>query len=495
MVSVSPAHRERIDGLAVFAAAAFALGLGLIFVLERVGAPDALVEALGPFLALAGLCVIGAMTQAPNLTDFMAARRAVPAIYGGLAFAATAGGLAAALLAESDYPPPWQGVVIGLIGAALIVAPRWRRENASAISDVLATRFPAAPMRIFFFLMLVAMGALTAIAGFDLATHTLVASLGASRRVAEALVILALVATLVPGGLKGLLWSDAASGGGAFLIAAIGAGLAVWKTPEPFAPLAMGWRAAVAAPGADASSLQLQIAAALAVAFFFALAPPAIGSASGTIARRAGLAGLAFALIGVAMVAVALPFFIANAETSRTAKAFATAAAWLPALALARAGAFGAARASGLDLASAYSRLTVLSSRRIALIRARALIVIGLCPLAPSVPGFDAGHALYFALAIGLAFVAPSLALSLALPASSQSSVAALAVSLAVAAARLRLLDAMPSSPDLLIEGLIAGGAGFVVGAAATLIFPDRRKRATGPLSDPFVDVPLDLLE
>ena len=54
-----PQHdRDRIDGLATFSAAAFLTGMGLIAALERVGAPDRLVEALGPLIALVGLVVI-----------------------------------------------------------------------------------------------------------------------------------------------------------------------------------------------------------------------------------------------------------------------------------------------------------------------------------------------------------------------------------------------------------------------------------------------------
>ena len=50
MASASSTNRERIDGLALFSATAFGLGLGVIGALERVGAPDGLVAALGPLL-------------------------------------------------------------------------------------------------------------------------------------------------------------------------------------------------------------------------------------------------------------------------------------------------------------------------------------------------------------------------------------------------------------------------------------------------------------
>ena len=53
-------ERAKIDGRAAFAAAAYLMGLGLIFVLERVGAPDGLVRApRSRFFAIAGLALLG----------------------------------------------------------------------------------------------------------------------------------------------------------------------------------------------------------------------------------------------------------------------------------------------------------------------------------------------------------------------------------------------------------------------------------------------------
>ena len=88
--------RERIDGLATFAAAAFLTALGLVAALARVGAPDRVVAALGPLVAVIGLAVLGVVNRTARLGDFLAARRAVPAFYGGMALAATAAGLALA---------------------------------------------------------------------------------------------------------------------------------------------------------------------------------------------------------------------------------------------------------------------------------------------------------------------------------------------------------------------------------------------------------------
>ena len=93
--------RERIDGLATFAAAAFLTALGLVAALARVGAPDRVVAALGPLVAVMGLVILGLVNRTARLGDFLAARRAVPPFYGGMALAATAAGLALAFGGEA----------------------------------------------------------------------------------------------------------------------------------------------------------------------------------------------------------------------------------------------------------------------------------------------------------------------------------------------------------------------------------------------------------
>ncbi len=51
-------ERAGVDGRVAFAMAAFALGAGLVALLDRVGVPEKLVGALGPFLALFWLYII-----------------------------------------------------------------------------------------------------------------------------------------------------------------------------------------------------------------------------------------------------------------------------------------------------------------------------------------------------------------------------------------------------------------------------------------------------
>ena len=51
-------EREKLDGRIAFVAAAFALAYGFVALLDRVGAPLALVEAVAPYFTILGLSLI-----------------------------------------------------------------------------------------------------------------------------------------------------------------------------------------------------------------------------------------------------------------------------------------------------------------------------------------------------------------------------------------------------------------------------------------------------
>ena len=479
--------RERIDGLAIFVSAAFLTALGLVAALGRVGAPDRVVAALGPLIAVMGLVTIGLVNRTARLADFLAARRAIPRLYAGLALAATATGLALAFGGHAaDALTPWPAAAAGLVGAALIVGPLLRRANASAPADVLATRFPAAPIRLAFALTIFVIGGLTAAAGFAAAVDALAAAAGLSRRLAEIAIATTLIAGVVPGGLKGLLWSDAASAGAALAVAAIGATLAWNGGGGP--GVAADWLAIPTEPN-DAAFLLRAAAGALALAGFLPFVLPSLAVPQGE-AHRAGAIGLILVLIVAALGAAASAGFAAGATArSPTATALVGAVAWLPAAALSRAGVVTAGRGFGVDLSAAYARFAVLSSRRIALSRLTMLALIVTSAVAVHRGLFDPPRALAWALALNLALVTPAMALALAERGGSRSAALLLATAAVTFAAAIGPGWRSAPPQELLVAALVAGALGLLAGAAGALF--ERQKPPSGATRfDPFADLP-----
>jgi cation/acetate symporter len=487
MYAAPQRDRERIDGLATFVAAAFLTALGLVAALARVGAPDRVVAALGPLVAVLGLITLGLVNRTGRLGEFLAARRAVPPFYSGLAWAATAAGLALAFGGDAaDAFAPWPAAAAGLVGAALIVGPLLRRANASAAADMLATRFQAGPIRFVFGLTILVVGGLTAAAGFAAAVDALAAAAGLSRRLAEIAIATTLVAGVVPGGLKGLLWSDAASAGAALAIAAIGAAMAWSGGGGP--SVAAEWLAIPAEPN-DAAFLLRSAAGALSLAGFLPFAMPSLAAPQGE-AQRAGGIGLILLLVAAAFGAAAsVGFSGSDAARSPTAMALVGAAAWLPAAALARAGAVTAGRGFGVDLSAAYARFAVLSSRRIALSRLAMLAVIGASAIAVDRGLVVPPRALAWALGLNLALVTPAMALALAERGGPRSAGILLVTAAVTFAAAIGPVWRSAAPQQILVAALVAGALGLLAGALGALF--ERREPPLGATRfDPFADLP-----
>src|SRR5271166_2340535 len=162
---------SRIHGLALFAGAMFAIGLATIVALERVGAPGGFVRAIGPVLALVGISIIGVGARNANLASFIAAGRQVPSFYGGLSTVAFAAGVAICLYPDvkSPFEPPLLGFFVGAALGMIAYGPFFRRFGATSLADIIATRFSGSPLRLPSAIIIWMTGALTALAGFQLA--------------------------------------------------------------------------------------------------------------------------------------------------------------------------------------------------------------------------------------------------------------------------------------------------------------------------------------
>lgn len=463
---------------AAFAVAAFGLVVAGIFALERVGAPDGLVAALGPLLALAGVATVGILTRTKTLLDFFVARRAAPPWLAGLAMAAAVGGVALGLagspLAASTLP--WRGFGLGAALALVALAPHWRATEASALSDVFATRFPSAFARTAFALVLAACGLSFAASGLGYAALSLQGAFGVGPNFALLLSALALIASLAPGGLRSLIWTDAASAGAALLAIGLFAARSAATNPDAGAAASRSLSDLPAAP------LVQEIAAFAAMASLIVFVTPAFAVASAGAARRAGVAALAaLALGGLAAASLGGLDLKGPGDSS-----LAGLVACLPAMALGRAGLYAAARAVGLDLRRAHTRLWILASRRLAVVRVAVVAGAFLAADAARASAHPSAP-LFLGLALWLAFAAPSLALT-ALPGrSALPATAALCASVAATALARLLGLAGADGLDLMVGGFGAGLVGFAAGLVAFALHPDPSPRRA---ADPFVDLP-----
>ena len=462
----------------LFASALLGLGFAAMFALERVGAPDALVVALGPLLGLAGLLAVGALTRARTLLDFLSARRAVPAAFAGLALAATVGGFALGFAATDESgEAPWRGFAVGVAAAALVVAPHWRKAQASAFADVFATRFPSPFTRVGLAFVLVASGLSLAAAGLGFAALTLESALRMQPVTALALGAATLFLSLAPGGLSSLLWCDAATAAGGLLTLAL---LAALSFDGDFERVAQTWGAFAQGPQAP---LVAQIAAGCAAAAMFAFCQPAFAVRSPGAARRAGAAALIWLTLGGLAAAALGGLGLARPSHAGLASLLAC----LPALSLARAGLYAASRPVGFDVRRADSRLWVLASRRMAGVRAGvAFGSMAAAALAQASPRPTAPFLL--GLAVWLAFGAPSAVLAMLPGRRSAPAGAALATSFAAALLG-RSLGFGASASELLVGALGAGAAGLAVGLGVYTLIAEE---ALGAASDPFVELPVE---
>lgn len=333
-------ERASIDGRVAFAMAAFALAVGLVALLDRVGVPERIVGVLAPVVLLGGLAIVGLLLHSMRIARFHAAGRAVPASYAGLAFMALGAGLFLPFLPPVPGGASLTGLLIGfglgLLLAALVTGPLLRKTGAFSLPDLLTGRFPQLGLRLGVVIVVGAVALLVAAAGFEMAVRGLVQTINLPRPFASALIGLILLFIVAPGGVAGFVW--AATGAAGILLASLALPLAVLalrgvSLPFPVIGDRALWQQALdtmanwhgAMPGALADGGLMVIAAiAIGVATLGPLLQPAMTCADAASARRAGLAAFGWACVLIVIVAAGMAssaLAIDMATTGRAADA------------------------------------------------------------------------------------------------------------------------------------------------------------------------------
>ncbi len=482
---------RRINGLAVAAAVLFAAGVATALVLDRIGLPAGLVRAIGPVLTLIGLAVFGLGARNADLAAFLAARRSAPAFYGGLALAAVAAGMALCLypgLGSFSDPPPL-GVAAGAALGAIVFGPLVRSFGATSANDIVATRFSGSPAAVVSGIVAWATAAATALAGFQIAVAAAETLVIPDRMLAEAIVSTALVLSVAPGGLAGVIWCSAASAGELAMIVALGSASAWMRGLAPIGSFPV----VAPAPLALDSPLSLAplLASALAAASFFALQSPAIASRDAASAVRAGIGGFAIcaALVVTAVAALStFPIDIGAHAADAVAGSFVGAAMLASTLALAGVGMHASSRAFGVVLTEGRRPFPRPASVRLARMRASQVALVIGCAICDSRGFVESRTALVIALALSLGLTTPMIALAaIARVGPTAASVAAL-VAVAVGAKQAIGMEWPPTAAEAFEAALAAAAAAYVAGFLVSLAAPRRGPAPTPGAFDLFAN-------
>ena len=481
-------NRAALNGRAAFCGAAFLVGIGLALVAERVGAPEGAVRAFAGLFALPGLALIGLLARSSALAHFFAANRAIPEVYGALGFAAAASGLALCLLARPGAIPsvPLAGAALGVGLGGLLVGPHVRRANASGLGDFFALRLGGSGARWPMGIVLLVVGVLTAIAGYEAALDALVNHQIASRASGVIVLGAALALIVAPGGLASVVWGAAACAGALALALALpilaqvfaAAGdPQVWLGASPYAAFASIDLKAPAAPG---------LAGALGVGALGVWPQAGIAARNSLRALRAGASGV---LLAGAMAAGALVDAAQNAGApGPAARGAAGGVLALAGLALAASGLFSAVRAFAPP--PHIGARHALASQRLALARGAALFLVGLGGALLRWRAVDPGEIILAAIVLSLAFVAPAIGLTFSARATGAHAMAAFLVSLAALAA-LAAFAGWPQAPEAwLANALVAAALGFCAGWAASLFAPPLAPASPDAARDAYFELP-----
>ena len=207
----------------IFAAGMASIVLVLL-ILEQLGIGETTLKGLMLAGPLALFVAVGAAAFSRAPADFFHAGRRVPAFFTGLGLATVAlGGTGmiaipgALLLIGFDAMAVLLGIVAGFVLTAVLIAPFLRKFGAPSVPAYLARRFDSRTTGIAG--ASVASAALLLLAMAELKVAMLAASWLSSLApgATAVLLLLALAATLVPGGVHSLTWSGAAQAIAAFV--------------------------------------------------------------------------------------------------------------------------------------------------------------------------------------------------------------------------------------------------------------------------------------
>lgn len=196
---------------------AFAGVVLLCLIFEQLGAPDVILRwfmLLGP---LALYLSIGAAAYCNEPSDYFAAGRRVPAAYSGLVMATVAvGGTGLTAGAGAFFINGYDawclvvGISAGFVLMALMIAPYLRKFGAFTLPSYLGRRYDSRVLRLVAAAVLIVPMLLITLAELSVAVSAGAALASTDRATVALLVVLAIWIAVLPGGIRGLTWSNSA---------------------------------------------------------------------------------------------------------------------------------------------------------------------------------------------------------------------------------------------------------------------------------------------
>ncbi len=198
-------------------AAILVAGLVMLAIFEQLGAGSETLRAAMAGIAVVLFATIGVAGYTTRAREFLMSGRRVPAFYNGASLAIVAPGGAgiagisgALFLTGFDSLCLGLGLVAGLTVSVLLVAPYLRKFGAPTIPAYLGARFDSGPVRLLAASVSVVPLVLLAIAEIKIALVAAGWLIDASPYMLVPAIVLVLLVTLLPGGVRSLSWSGAA---------------------------------------------------------------------------------------------------------------------------------------------------------------------------------------------------------------------------------------------------------------------------------------------
>lgn len=229
-------------------AACLAAGVVLLLILEQLGVTDAALKSAMAVIFVALSATIGVAAYSSRAREFLMSGRRVPAVYTGISLAIVAPGGAgivgisgALFITGFDMLFLGVGIVAGLTVSLMLLAPYLRKFGAPTVPAYLGQRFESGTTRLLAASISVLPLMLVAIAEFKIGIMAAKWLMPIAPETAAGLMVLVIVITVVPGGVRSLSWSSAAQALMVLIAVLLPATIAaVMETNLPFGQLSHG---------------------------------------------------------------------------------------------------------------------------------------------------------------------------------------------------------------------------------------------------------------